>query len=119
MENITATDIKTYYQVLDLKDDPALIAEYEKYHEKLWPEITEGIKSVGILDMRIYRTGNRMMMVMEVPAGFDFDTQMAKLGTLPRQEEWEELMWKYQQPLPFAAKGQKWMPMEKIFELEK
>ena len=47
---------KRYCQTLDLKDDPELIEEYKKRHGQAcyWPEIGEGIKSVGILEMEIY-----------------------------------------------------------------
>lgn len=113
----TAMGLKRYALTLDLKDDASLIAEYKKHHERIWPEIEAGIRQVGILSMEIYLLGNRMFMLMETPADFDFDRQMSLLGTLPRQQEWEELMWKYQQPLPQAAPGEKWLLMEKVFHL--
>jgi L-rhamnose mutarotase len=33
-----------------------------------------------------------------------------------RVQDWEVLMWNYQQALPFAKPGEKWLPMNKIFE---
>jgi L-rhamnose mutarotase len=112
------TKTKRYCMALDLKNDSTLIKEYIEQHKAVWPEIIAGIKEVGISDMQIYRIGTRMFMIIDVPEDFDFETQMAKLGTLPRQAEWEEFMWKYQEPLPYATKGEKWMPMEKIFQLK-
>jgi len=103
---------------LDLKDDPALIAEYKRYHEKIWPEITRSIKDSGIIDMEIYLLGNRLFMIMEVDQTFSFDAKARADRGNPRVQEWETLMWKYQQQLPQAKPGEKWMLMEQIFKLE-
>ena len=108
---------RRYCFALDLKDDPTLIAEYERYHERVWPEITRSIHDVGIEDMEIYRVGNRLFMVMEVSDDFSFAAKAAADETNPRVQEWEELMWQYQQPLPLAKPGEKWLRMERIFKL--
>ncbi len=55
---------------LDLKDDPGLIAEYRKYHEKIWHEITHSLKDSGIEDLETYLLGTRMFMIMEVNQSF-------------------------------------------------
>jgi len=110
---------RRYCLALDLKDDPALIAEYERHHERIWPEITESIRSSGITDMEIYRTGNRLFMVMEVADGFSFEAKAAADLTNPKVREWEALMSTFQQALPSAAPGEKWAIMTRIFELEK
>ncbi len=102
---------------LDLKDDPELIAAYEAYHEAVWPEILESIKGAGITSMEIYRTGNRLFMIMEVDESFDPAAKAAADAANPRVQEWEDLMWTYQQALPWAGKGEKWVPMIKIFDL--
>jgi L-rhamnose mutarotase len=103
---------------LDLKDDPALIAEYRKYHEKIWPEITESIKSSGMVDMEIYLLGTRMFMIMEVNESFSFDKKAKSDRENPKVQDWEQLMWKFQQPLPGSKPGEKWLLMERIFKLE-
>jgi L-rhamnose mutarotase len=108
---------RRYCFALDLKDDPTLIAEYERYHERVWPEITRSIHDAGIEDMEIYRVGNRLFMVMEVSDDFSFAAKAAADETDPRVQEWEELMWQYQQPLPLAKPGEKWLRMERIFKL--
>jgi len=103
---------------LDLKNDPALIREYRRYHEKIWPEITESIKNSGIVDMEIYLLGTRMFMIMEVNESFSF-AKKAKADQLdPKVQEWEELMGKFQQQSPGAEEGEKWQRMERIFKLE-
>lgn len=109
--------MKRYCLALDLIDDPTLIAEYEKYHEHSWPENLQAIKDAGIEVMEIYRTGNRMFMIMETQNDFSFEAKAEKDKANPKVQEWEQLMWKYQQALPHAKPGEKWMVMNKIFEL--
>ena len=110
---------KRYCQTLDLKDDPALIAEYIDRHSdaKRWPEIVEGIRSVGILEMEIYLIGTRLFMMVETAADFDWDTAFARLATLPRQAEWEEYMAVFQVSKPGATSAEKWQLMDRIFRL--
>jgi len=108
---------RRYCLALDLKDDPDLIAEYERHHESVWPEVTRSIHDAGIDDMEIYRVDNRLFMIVEVPDDFSFEAKDESDRTNPRVQEWEELMWKYQKPLPMAKPGQKWIRMERIFKL--
>ena len=103
---------------LDLTDDPALIAEYETYHKKIWPEIHDSITQSGIEKMEIYRAGNRLFMIMEVNDSFSFAAKSAADAANPKVQEWEQLMWKYQQALPVAKPGEKWILMDKIFSLQ-
>lgn len=102
---------------LDLKDDPELIKAYEDYHQEVWPEIIQSIKESGIIDMQIYRIGNRMFMIMETDDDFTFEKKAKIDAKYPENEKWEELMWKYQQALPIAKEGEKWMLMKKVFQL--
>lgn len=108
-----------YCLALDLKDDPTLIAEYEKYHEKIRPEIEESIIRSGITNMEIYRIGNRLFMIMETTDDFSFEEKAATDASNPQVQEWENLMWHYQQALPMAKEGEKWILMKKIFDLNK
>lgn len=117
-ENTATAGRRRYCLTLDLKDDPKLIAEYEKYHERIWPEITESITASGILDLEIYRLGTRMFMIMEVDDHFSFERKAERDRANPKVQEWEELMWKFQQPLPQAKPGEKWLLMKRIFKLE-
>jgi L-rhamnose mutarotase len=105
-----------YCLALDLVDDPKLIAEYENYHKQVWPEILKSIHDSGIQSMEIYRAGNRLFMIIDALEAFSFEKkgQMDKLN--PKVQEWEKLMWKYQQALPVAKAGEKWILMKKIFE---
>jgi L-rhamnose mutarotase len=103
---------------LDLKNDPALIAEYKKYHERIWPEIIQSIKSSGVEDMEIYLLGTRMFMIMDVNETFSFEKKAMADRENPKVQEWERLMWRFQQALPQAKPGEKWLLMERIFRLD-
>ena len=109
--------MKKYCLAVDLKDDPQLIAEYEAYHKQVWPEIIESIKSSGIIQMEIYRVENRLFMIMETDDEFSFEKNSEMDNRNSKVQEWEELMWKYQQALPGSKPGEKWRIMEKIFSL--
>jgi L-rhamnose mutarotase len=109
--------MKKYCLALDLKDDAKLIAEYKAYHRQVWPEIIKSIKDSGITLLDIYCIGNRLFMIIEAEDDFSFEKKSEMDAANPKVQEWEELMWKFQQALPGAAPGQKWMLMEKIFEL--
>jgi L-rhamnose mutarotase len=109
---------RRYCLTLDLKDDPALIAEYKRYHKGIWPEITQSIKDAGILDLEIYLQGTRMFMILEVDKSFSFERKAEAELRNPKVQEWEQLMWRFQKALPEARPGEKWLLMERIFKLE-
>ena len=109
--------MKRFCMALDLKDDPALIKEYEEYHTNVWPEIKKSITDAGIINMEIYRTGNRLFMIIEATEDFSFETKAASDAAKEKVQEWEKLMWKFQQPLQWAKEGEKWIGMDKIFSL--
>ena len=111
--------VKRYVQTMDLRDDPQLIAEYKRRHsqEKAWPEILAGIREVGILDMQIFILGTRLVMIVETPVDFEWDRAMARLATLPRQQEWEDYMAIFQQCAEGATSDEKWQMMERMFYL--
>jgi L-rhamnose mutarotase len=109
--------VKRYCLALDLKNDPLLIAEYEAYHKQVWPEIIKSIRDSLIESMEIYRVGNRLFMIMETLDSFSFQQKSQRDEDNVKVQEWEKLMWKYQQALPWAKPGEKWMLMEKIFKL--
>lgn len=103
---------------LDLKDDPALIAEYEAYHRDVWPEVLSHLRAHGIRELEIYRLGTRMVMLMETDdAVFDAAKIAAAERANPRIAEWEALMWRFQAPTPWTPDGQKWTPMQQLFRL--
>jgi len=102
---------------LDLQDDSALIQEYKRQHERIWPEIRHHLTAAGVLDMQIYLLGTRLFMVMDVSPAFTFDAMAALAAANPKVQEWEDLMWRFQAPTPWTPPGHKWVLMERIFDL--
>ncbi|WP_230680369.1 L-rhamnose mutarotase [Pontibacter sp. 172403-2] len=107
--------MKRYCFVLDLKEDPDLIAEYEAYHQAVWPEVLASMRDAGIELMEIYRWQNRLFMIMEVNDTFSFEQKAKRDAANSVVQEWEKLMWQYQQSLPGTAAGEKWQLMDRIF----
>nr|WP_319569820.1 L-rhamnose mutarotase [uncultured Draconibacterium sp.] len=110
---------KRYCKTMVLKDDPQLIEEYKKVHAKgnAWPEISKGMKEVGIIDMEIYLFNNRLFMIMDTTADFDHNKAMAELAGKPRQAEWEAFVSRFQVSSEKATANDKWQLMERIYEL--
>jgi L-rhamnose mutarotase len=109
--------MKRHCFALDLKPDPALIAEYEQYHRNVWPEIIDSIRDAGIERLEIYRIENRLFMILEANAVFSFEQKAKKDAENPMVQAWETRMWRYQEALPTAKPGEKWLLMDKIFQL--
>lgn len=107
--------MKRYCQTLELRDDPEMIEQYCEVHRHVWPEIIEGQRQVGILDMQIFRRGRSLFMIMDTVDDFDFERDNARLATLPRQAEWEAYVAKFQGADPNAPSTDKWQLMERIF----
>ena len=113
--------MKRYVQFLEISDDAELIAQYKKWHSEAccWPEICAGIREVGILEMELYLIGNRVVMIVDTAADFDWPTAMDRLATLPRQAEWEAFVARFQGCDANARSDEKWQPMERIYHLYK
>lgn len=111
---------KRYCKTLRLQDDLKLIEDYKKVHAmgNGWPEISQGMREVGILDMEIYITGNQLFMIMDTVADFDHETAMAELAKKPRQDEWEAHVSQFQVSDTNATADEKWQLMERIYELD-
>jgi L-rhamnose mutarotase len=109
--------MKRYCLTLDLVNDEKLIEEYRQYHQSVWPEIKQSISSSGIENLEIYLLENRLFMIMDVNENFSFDEKSKADLANPKVQEWENLMWKFQQPLPGSKPGEKWVLMDQIFKL--
>lgn len=110
--------MKRYCQTLTLPDDPALIEKYCEVHARVWPEVIEGQHQVGILQMQIWRHGRSLFMIMDTSDEFDFQRDMARLATLPRQAEWEAYVARFQGCSAEARSDEKWRLMDRIFDSE-
>ena len=107
--------MKRFCQTLTLVNDEKKIAEYCKAHAHVWPEIIAGQRQVGIIDMQIYRKGRDLFMICDTVDEFDWERDMARLATLPRQAEWEAYVAQFQGCDPDAPSSAKWQLMERIF----
>ena len=112
---------KRYCKTLKLRsDDPELVARYTAAHGigQIWPEVRQGMKEVGILDMEIYIHGTVLFMIMDTVADFDHENAFKALAEKPRQAEWEAHMAQFQDVDADSSADQKWSLMERIFELD-
>ncbi len=124
MEYLSKNSYQTYKRfckTLTLEDDPQLIADYKKVHapDAVWPEITQGMMDVGILDMEIYIVGTRLFMLMDTVPEFDHERAMTELADKPRQSEWEAYVSRFQRTSAEASADEKWQLIERIYKLGK
>ena len=119
IQRISEGRVKRYVQFLEISEDPELVAQYRKWHseEYSWKEVRDGIREVGILEMEIYILGNKLVMIVDTPADFQWEKAMARLATLPRQAEWEAFLSNFQGCAAEARSDEKWQPMERMFRL--
>ena len=103
---------------LDLKEDATAIAEYKRYHVKIWPEVKQSLFDAGVVDMQIYLVGTRMFMIMDVTDSFSMSAKAFMDLANAKVQEWETIMHGFQQQLPGSKPDQYWMEMEKVFDLE-
>ncbi len=111
--------MKRYCLACDLKNDPALIAEYIDWHTRVWPEVLESLRQAGVFDMEIYNVGDRLFMILEVTDDFTFERKAEMDLANETVQKWETMMSQFQSVLPFATEGRKWIPMERVFWLQK
>jgi L-rhamnose mutarotase len=108
---------KRFCKTLELRNDPDLIDAYKKVHTEVWPEIIQGMKEVGIIDMEIYLSGTRLFMIMDTLPEFDHEKAMTDLARKPRQQEWEAYVSRFQRTSAEATADEKWQLIERIFKL--
>lgn len=111
--------MKRFCQTLTLRQDPELTEKYIEVHSHVWPEIIAGQHEVGILSMEIYAKGNLLFMIVDTVDDFDWECDMARLATFPRQAEWEAYVSQFQGCDPNATSAEKWQLMTQIFDSEK
>jgi L-rhamnose mutarotase len=109
--------LERYCFALDLKDDPKRIVEYEMHHASVWPEVRDSFTRAGIENVELYRAGNRLFMILDTNESFSFEKKKKIDEEDPVVQKWEALMSTYQQPLPWAKPGEKWILMKTVFKL--
>lgn len=104
---------------LDLIADEQKISEYEAHHKGIWPEVEDSFRRAGIENVELYRTGNRLVMMLETNQNFSFEKKKQVDEADPVVQKWEALMSTYQQPLPWAGEDGKWTLMQQIYKFNK
>ncbi len=119
IQTISHGTVKRYVQLLKISDNPQLVAQYRRWHSEqcCWPEVLQGIRQVGILEMEIYILGSHLVMIVDTPPDFRWQEAMDRLATLPRQAEWEAFVAQFQGCDAQARSDEKWQPMERMFHL--
>lgn len=110
--------MKKYLLALDLIPNPMKIEAYEDWHTKVWPEVLQSIQDAGILSCQIFRVENRLTMVLETTDSFSFEEKSKADQSNEKVQEWETLMWNYQQAIPGSKPGEKWRLMHCIFNFQ-
>lgn len=110
--------MKSFAQALDLKDDPELIREYIEQHRRVWPEVTQALRDIGITRMKIYLLGTRLFMYCEARDDFDPARDYQRYAANPRCRAWDDLMRRMQKVAPGARAGEWWAAMQEVFDLE-
>jgi L-rhamnose mutarotase len=103
---------------LDLKDNPAAIEAYDRYHAEVWPEVLAHLGASGIEDMTIWRRGSRLMMLIETAPDFQLSRLVATADSSTRVKEWDRLMATFQQALSDSDGEGLWQSMSEVFNLK-
>lgn len=100
--------------LLDLRDEQCA-PEYEAWHRPgcVPAGVLADIRAAGITDMRIYRFGERLVMVTEGDKDFDSGDRTASAAS----RLWEARMDHYQRLVPRASAAAKWQAATEIFNL--
>ena len=98
---------------LRIKEDA--IDEYEREHQRVWPELLARLKQVGISDYSIFRRGQELVLCLRVD---DFDRAWDELDRDPVNRRWQEFMSRLFEPVPDKTNGERFAMMKEVFYLE-
>jgi L-rhamnose mutarotase len=110
-------EYKTLVYTTDLVNEPELIRIYDSLHAKtgVWPELKKANLVSGIHEVKIYRVGNRLFMMITVPANADLvKVDSLYLAADKKIQVWNEMMANFQRALPGMDTTRKWSSMELI-----
>mmetsp|Transcript_18276 Transcript_18276/g.38173 ORF Transcript_18276/g.38173 Transcript_18276/m.38173 type:complete len:127 (-) Transcript_18276:166-546(-) len=94
---------KPLRMAMTLDIQPGKFQEYFDYHQAVWPEIQHALHEVGVRNLSVWNWESRLFYYCEYVGERPFAEAMQIYSQMPRVQEWEELMHKYQQKLPGAA----------------
>jgi L-rhamnose mutarotase len=109
--------MQTFGLTLCLQPDPEKIAEYRRYHQAVWPEVTARLRECGVRQMQIFLRGRRMFMYLLTDDNFVPSRDFARINEDPVSAKWNALMATLQERAPEANPDEWWAPMEQVFDL--
>jgi L-rhamnose mutarotase len=110
--------MKTFGLTLNLQDDAAKIAEYRRFHQAVWPEVTARLRACGVQRMEIFLRGRRMFMYLITDDAFDPARDFARISEDPTSARWNALMADLQERVPEADPEEWWAVMELVFDMD-
>jgi L-rhamnose mutarotase len=98
-----------------LRIRPDAIEEYDREHERVWPELLSKLKDVGISDYSIFRRGQELILCLRVD---DFERAWDELDRDPVNLRWQECMARLFEPVPDRRPGERFAMLKEVFYLE-
>ncbi len=107
--------MRRYGQVIGVR--PEHVAEYERLHVAVWPEVLATIHDCNIRNYSIFRYQHLLFAYFEY-VGTDFAVDMAKMAADPKTQEWWSLCMPLQQPVPEAIPDDWWKTIPELFHTD-
>lgn len=98
-----------------LRIKPEAIEEYEREHQRVWPELLARLKGVGISEYSIFRRDQDLVLYLRAD---DFDKAWDELDRDPVNQRWQEFMSRLFEPVPDQRPGERFAMMKEVFYLE-
>ncbi|MNR41583.1 L-fucose mutarotase [compost metagenome] len=97
----------------NLVKDKQLQKEYLDHHAtqfEKWPEVAKGFCNADFQQLRIFKNGRQLMLVISIPKGASLD-ELNPRTTLnnPKVDDWNNLMKKYQEGIEGTKPGEVWV----------
>jgi hypothetical protein len=97
----------------NLVADEAMQQEYLAYHAsqfEKWPEVSKGFCAAEFQQLRIFRNGRQLILVISIPKGANLDELNPRtIKDNPRVVEWNKIMAKYQEGISGTKPGEVWV----------
>jgi L-rhamnose mutarotase len=107
--------MKRYGMVIKVR--PEKLAEYQRLHAAVWPDVLEMIRNCHIRNYSIYHKDGYLFSYFEY-VGENFSGDMAKMAADPATQKWWEICKPCQEPLASRAPGEWWAGMEELFHCD-
>ena len=98
---------------------PEAIAEYERIHAAVWPEVLATISACHIKNYTIFlkRPENILFAYLEYQGG-DYAADTAKMAADPDTQRWWAITDPMQEPFETRREGEWWAAMDEVFHID-